>query len=134
MPRVRKQRFDHLSFAEKEVVGNPDNYAWGAAIELPARSRPTVQFSVRVDGATYEALQALSKGRGTSFSDTVREALDRFVRNGGRPALSNVLVTYGKVDRMLVHVPGGRAEVPTSRRLSDPGDRSNLGQVPAETQ
>lgn len=133
MPRVKKQRFDHLSIAEREVVGAPGDYDWEGGIDLPARARPTIQFSVRVDPITFEALQALSRTRGSTFSDTVRDALDRFVRSGGRPALSNVQVTFGKDHKMLVQVAGGRAEVPTSRRLVDPEDRSFLGDVPAAT-
>lgn len=133
MPRVKKQVFDHLTSGEREVIGTPEDYDWEGAIHLPARPRPTVQFSVRVDPITFEALQVLAKSRGSTFSDTVRDALDRFVRNGGRPALSNVQVTFGKDHKMLVQVAGGRAEVPTSRRLVDPEDRSFLGEAPAAT-
>lgn len=133
MARVKRQTFDHLTDAERSVVGSPADYEWDTAIELPARGRPTVQFSVRVDPVTFEALQALAKSRGASFSDTVRDALDRFVRNGGRPALANVQVTFGKDHKMLVQVAGGRAELPTSRRRVDPEDRSFLGETPAAT-
>lgn len=113
MPRVPKQRFDHLSPEERAVVGAPDDFDWQGAIDLPARERPTTQFSVRVDRSTYDGLQTLARIRGTSFSEAVRDALDRYVRAGGRPSLSNVTVTFG--DRMLVQVAGARAEVPTTR-------------------
>jgi len=129
MPKVRKQDFDHLSAAERAVVGDPVDYEWENAIELPPRPRPeTVQFSVRVDRYAYECLQAISRDRRSSFSDVVRDAIARYVRNGGKPALTNVQVSFRKDQGMLIQVAGGRAEVPANRRLVDPDERAVLGE------
>ena len=133
MPRTRKQSFDHLSAAERQVVGEPADYAWEDAINLPARARPTtVQFSLRVDRDVFESLQKLSRERQETFSDVVREAIDRYVRAGGRPALSNIQVTFRSDLGMLVQVEGGRAEMSSSRRLVDPDERT-ISLTPAHT-
>jgi hypothetical protein len=134
MPKVRKQDFDHLSAAERAVVGDPVDYDWGNAVVLPARARPeTVQFSVRVERDAFESLQAISRDRRSSFSDVVREAITRYVRSGGKPALTNVQVSFRKDQGMLVQVAGGRAEIPANRRLRDPDERAVLGGEPALT-
>jgi len=132
MPKKINREFAVLSSTERVVVGTSDDYAWEKAIELPARPRTaSVQFSIRVDREVVDALQRLSRERSGTFSETVREALERFVKSGGRPALSNVQVTFGRDYQMLVQVAGGRAEVPTNRRSRDPNERSSLRETGA---
>jgi hypothetical protein len=130
VPKTRKQKFDHLSPAESQVVGVPDDYDWDHAIDLPARPRSdSVQFSVRVDREAFVCLHAISRERNTTFSDTVREAIARYVRTGGKLALTNVQVSFRRDQGMLVQVPGRRAEVPTSRRQVGPNERAELAGV-----
>lgn len=129
MPNIRKQTFKHLSQTERAVVGEPDDYEWASAFELPARPRSeTVQFSLRVDRGAYESLSAIAREQKTTFSDVAREAISRYVSNGGKPALTNVQVSFRRDQGMLVQVEGGRAEIQTSRRFVDPTERAVLGE------
>ena len=124
MPRPKKQTFEHLSSRERAVVGSPDDYDWDAAVSLPARERPAVtQFSLRVEQALFDGLQAIAKERGVTLSDVAREALERFVRAGGRQAVSNVQVSFRRDTGLLVQVAGSRAELSTSRRAASPDER-----------
>ncbi|MEO8570854.1 MAG: ribbon-helix-helix protein, CopG family [Chloroflexota bacterium] len=128
---MKKQSFDQLSGAEREVVGNPADYEWNDAIDLPARSRPeSVQFSLRVERETYEGLQAIARERHVTFSDVARDAIARYVRSGGKLALTNVQISFRKDQGMLVQIAGGRAEMTSSRRLADPNERALLGAPP----
>jgi hypothetical protein len=123
MPRQKRQAFDHLSPRERAVVGDSDDYAWDAAVSLPARERPAVtQFSLRVDRVLHDGLQALAKERGVTLSDVAREALERFVRAGGRPAITNVQVSFPRDAGLLVQVAGSRAELSSSRRAASPDE------------
>jgi hypothetical protein len=124
MPRSKKQVLDELSPRERTVVGDADAYDWDAATRLPARERPAVtQFSLRVDKALFEDLQTLARERGVTLSDVAREALERFVRAGGRPAITNVQVSFPSDSGLLVQVAGTRAELSPSRRAASPDER-----------
>ncbi len=80
-----RQSFDHLSPQEREVVGEPADYDWDNAIELPARRRKseTAQFSLRVDRDIQDAMARLAQERGMTFSEAARDALRAYV--GRRP-------------------------------------------------
>ena len=127
VPSAKKQTFDQLSDAERAVVGRPDDYDWENAEQLPARARPsTVQFSLRIDRQVFEAVQRMSAERGSTFSESVREAIERYVRSGGRPAFSNVQVTFSPEHQLIVQVAGAKAEPPSNRRSYDPDERTAL--------
>lgn len=127
MPRPKKQTFEHLSPRERAAVGGPDDYDWDAAGVLPARERPAVtQFSLRVDRVLYDDLQTLAKERGVTLSDVAREALERFARAGGRPAITNVQVSFPRDAGLLVQVAGSRAELSSNRRAASPDERVPL--------
>lgn len=124
MPRPKKQQLDELSPRERAVVGDSDAYDWDGAISLPARERPAVtQFSLRVERGLFDDLQSLARERGVTLSDVAREALERFVRAGGRPAITNVQVSFPKDSGLLVQVVGTRAELSPSRRSASPDER-----------
>jgi hypothetical protein len=124
MPRSKKQELGHLSAREREVVGTPEEYDWDDAVQLPSRSRPAVtQFSLRVDQTLFDELQALARERGVTLSDVAREGLELYVRAGGRPALTNVQVSFRSDAGLLVQVPGGRAELAANHRSASPDER-----------
>lgn len=124
MPRARSQEFEHLSPSERAVVGSPEEYNWDDAVRLPARGRPAVtQFSLRIDKALFDELQALAKARGVTLSDVAREGLERYVRAGGRPAVSNIQVSFPSDAGLLVQVAGTRAELAANRRTVSPDER-----------
>jgi ADP-ribose pyrophosphatase len=52
MARVKKQSFEHLSDAERVVVGDADDYAWRQAFLLPARARPSHLGSSRLPASS----------------------------------------------------------------------------------
>jgi hypothetical protein len=134
MGRAVKQAFDNLSDEERRVVGAPDDYAWDKATVYPARSRPeTVQFSLRAEQSLVEGLQAIAAQRDETFSEVVREALYRFVQNGGRPALANVLVSFPPDAGLLLQVEGRRAETSRSRRDASPDEHVPTLSPPALT-
>jgi hypothetical protein len=97
MSKVKRQSFEGLSPEERAVVGSPEDYAWNEALDLPARPRlsDSVQFSIRIDRSDMSALQKIAASRETSFSETVRDALRRYVAAGGAPALTNIQVSIG---------------------------------------
>lgn len=97
MPVAKRQTFDKLSEKERRIVGDPEDYDWENAIVDQARQRQgqSVQFSLRIERAEVAALQALAAGRGTTFSETVREAIRRYLASGGAPALTNIQVSVG---------------------------------------
>jgi hypothetical protein len=124
MTRAKKQGFDQLSARERSVVGSPDDYEWAHAITLPERARPEVtQFSLRVDRSLFGELQAIARGRGATFSDVAREALERYAQSGGRPAVSNIQVSFSRDAGLLLQVEGGRAELAANRRSVSPDEK-----------
>lgn len=124
MTRAKKQSFDHLSSRERAVAGSPDDYDWTHAIDLPELVRPEVtQFSLRVDRALFGQLQAIARGRRSTFSDVARETLERYVQSGGRPAVTNIQVSFSRDAGLLLQVEGGRAELAANRRSVSPDER-----------
>lgn len=115
MPKVKRQSFDHLSEAEREVVGSPDDYDWDHALGLPARRRRSVsaQFSVRIDRTDMDAIQAIAATRGITFSEAVRDAIRRYVAAGGSPALTNIHVSVGSIG--ILRSEGRSAELQPNR-------------------
>lgn len=103
MPRAKRQSFDHLSKEERAVVGNPEDYAWESALDLPARPRQSdsVQFSLRLERADMNALHTIAASRGDSFSETVRDAIRRYVAAGGASGLTNIQISVGSLGRLL---------------------------------
>ncbi len=130
MAKTDKQNFDHLSPAERAVVGEPDDYDWDAAIQLAPRARPEMaQFSLRVERQLLEAIQAMAQLRKTSVSDIARGALEQYLATGGMATVSKVQVTFGR-SGVLLQVEGQAAELPSSYRSTLPGER--VEQIPAE--
>jgi hypothetical protein len=97
MSKVKRQSFDHLSKEERAFVGNPDDYDWDNAADLPARPRfsDSVQFSLRIDRSELAAIQRIAASRDASFSETVRDAIRRYVAAGGAPGLTNIQISLG---------------------------------------
>jgi len=131
MPRAKRQSFDHLSKEERAVVGNPEDYAWESAIDLPARPRQSdsVQFSLRLERADMNALHTIAASRGASFSETVRDAIRRYVAAGGASGLTNIQISVGSVG--ILRSEGRPAQLQPNR--ADPetaemhmGERSDL--------
>lgn len=121
MANSKRQEFRNLSPREAKVVGNPEDYDWANATELPVRARPTtVQFSLRVERTLLERLQDLAAASSSTVSEVAREALERYAESGGRPAVSNVLVSFPRDAGMLLHVHGGQATVSPNRATESP--------------
>ena len=124
MARVKRQRLGNLSPEEAKVIGDAADYDWSDAEVLPARVRPsTVQFSLRVDSSLLDRLQGLAAASGATVSDIARSALERYVEAGGRPAVSNLVVSFPRDAGMLLRVEGTQAGVSPNRAGTDPGRR-----------
>ena len=125
-----KLGFEKLSSQEKEVVGTADDYAWDEAITLPARRRPqTVQFSLRLDRATYIELRSISRRRGMTFSEVAREGLAAFVATADTPAVNNLQISFAPGSGVLVQIAGGRAELSGGSLAAEHDDQFNLAAV-----
>jgi hypothetical protein len=125
MTRVKRQDLSKLSSQEAKIVGNPDDYDWDNATLHPARVRPTTtQFSLRVEPSLLERLQDLAAAKSSTVSDVAREALERYVESGGRPAISNVLVSFPRDAGMLLQVRGGQAIVSPNRVDAPVGEQT----------
>jgi hypothetical protein len=111
-----------LSPREREVVGEPEDYEWDETVELPARIRSDMtQFSLRVERALLEGLQALAREQATSLSEIARDALDAYLVTGGRPTISNIQVSFALDAGVLVQVEGGAtAQVSPNQRSGSP--------------
>jgi predicted DNA-binding protein len=81
--------FDGLSPAERAVVGSPEDYGELVRGRAGVRSE-SAQFSVRIERSEMEALQLIARRRGITFSQAVREAIDRYVGAGGYPGITNL--------------------------------------------
>lgn len=125
MAKVERQALDGLSDRERQVVGAPDDYDWATAVRQTPRSRPeSVQFSLRVERSLLNSLQAFAAARNATVSDVARDALARYVRADGRPAISNVQVSFPRDVGVLLQVHGGRAELSPNRRDASPDERT----------
>lgn len=70
-----------------------------------------------------ERIQELAAATSSTVSDVAREALERYVESGGKPAISNVLVSFPRDAGMLLQVRSGHAAVSPNRSdtpASDP--------------
>jgi hypothetical protein len=116
MPRTKRQTFSGLSARERKVVGVPDDYEWGDATDHPPRPRTaSVQFSLRVERSVLEGLQHLATATATSVSEVARDALERYLESGGRPAISNIHVSFPLDAGIVMQVEGGHAELSRNR-------------------
>ena len=123
MARVKRQDFSKLSAREAEVVGKAEDYEWADATTLPARHRATtVQFSLRVEPTLLEKIQNLAAANSSTVSEVARNALERYVESGGRPAISNVLVSFPRDAGMLLQVRGGQAVISPNRSADQSGE------------
>lgn len=73
--------FDRLSPDERTIVGDPEDYDWEHPVEPPPAERPQgrSQFSMRIDPLLYGELAIAAQSRSMTFSEVVREALERYV-------------------------------------------------------
>lgn len=119
MTRAKQQAFDHLSPEERAVVGEPQDYDWENAVDLPARQRPAAtQFSLRVEESLLHQLQAIARERGVTVSEVAREALGQFVESGGRTPQPTFQISFPGGVGLLLHVETGRSEPPATRPAS----------------
>ena len=100
-----RESFDHLSPQEREIVGDPADYDWESAIELPARRRrsETAQFSLRVERDIQDALARIAQEQGMSFSEAARDALRAYV--GRRPRTLFIELSAGSGSAPVVRSP-----------------------------
>jgi len=80
---VEKESFEHLSEAERAVVGDSEDFDWAHPVtaEPAPRRRRTAQFSLRADEETVKELMAMASAQGVTFSELVREALVTYIQN-----------------------------------------------------
>lgn len=80
---VERDPFEHLTEAERAVVGDPDDYDWAnpVAAEPAPRRRRTTQFSLRADEEIVKELLAMANAQGVTFSELVRDALATYLHN-----------------------------------------------------
>lgn len=127
MAGVKRQDFSKLSAAERKIVGDPEDYDWEHPTRLAAKVRPsTVQFSLRVEVSLLERLQDLAAACSSTVSEVARDALDRYVESGGRPSISNVLVSFPRDAGMLLQVHGGQAVVSPNRIDAPPPEEQSI--------
>jgi hypothetical protein len=117
------ESFDHLSSAEREIVGDPSDYDWNAAVRLPARSSSdTVQFSVRVPRSAVARLRQEAVDRNISFSDIVREAITARFEQVPQPAPLGVQLTASGTNLVIFSQSvsfGATTPAPQSLTLQD---------------
>ena len=119
MSKAKRQSFDHLSQDERRAIGNPDDYDWENALDLPARARrsETAQFSLRISRTDMGAVQAIAARHGIKFSEAVRDAIRRYIASGGSPALTNIQVSVGSIG--ILRSEGRTAQLQPNR--AEPG-------------
>ncbi|MFV2063591.1 MAG: ribbon-helix-helix protein, CopG family [Chloroflexota bacterium] len=99
----RLPSFDHLSPEEREVVGDPSDWAWEEPeTAAPARRARMTQFSLRLNQRWYDALQALAQEREVSFSDIAREAIESYLGQRDKGATPGIAVSTADV-RVVFH-------------------------------
>lgn len=116
---VEKESFDHLSAAERAVVGDPEDYDWEHPIEAsPARRKArSAQFSIRADQRVIDALSRVADEQGVSFSDVVREALEGYLE--GETATTHLTAVYSVANaKVILH--GSRRATWSPTRGTDP--------------
>jgi len=128
MVRATRQRMDRLSPKERDVAGNPDEYDWDNATELPPRAPGSTQFSLRVERQLMTSLQELARIRSTTLSTVAREALEQYVASGGRPGVSNIQVSFPRDVGVLLQAGSGRTELSANRRNASPDEQTPVVQ------
>src|SRR5438093_2958 len=101
----RTDPFSKLSKDEQLHYGPAEEWDIRGFVGPKVKAGERAQFSLRVPLGEYEALRNLARSQGVTFSDVVREAIDRYVN--AQPRLTNVVLRISTKDVGPIYTSNG---------------------------